>query len=142
MAYSWMLCVAYNLESNKEVITMTENEAIEMFEERLGLDVIEYVPEYAEGLRTAITALKEIQQYREIGTVEECREAVEKQRTKKIIIRDWNPTKCPTCGHELSTSLGDGYYKHPIFLERCPECGQAIQWDNLEGMEDEKIKSW
>ena len=85
----------------------------------------------------AITALKEIQQYREIGTVEECREAVEKQRTKKIIIRDWNPTKCPTCGHELSTSLGDGYYKHPIFLERCPECGQAIQWDNLEGMEDE-----
>ena len=77
------------------------------------------------------------------GTVEECREAVEKQRTKKIIIRDWNPTKCPTCGHELSTSLGDGYYKHPIFLERCPECGQAIQWDeNLEGMEDEKIKSW
>src|SRR5699024_10711494 len=26
----------------------------------------------------AITALKEIQQYREIGTVEECREAVEK----------------------------------------------------------------
>ena len=82
-------------------------------------------------------ALKELQHYREIGTVEECREAVEKQRTKKIIIRDWNPTKCPTCGHELSTSLGDGYYKHPIFLERCPECGQAIQWDNLEGMEDE-----
>lgn len=71
------------------------------------------------------------------GSVEECREAREKQRTKKIIIRDWNPTKCPTCGHELSTSLGDGYYKHPIFLERCPECGQAIQWDNLEGMEDE-----
>lgn len=72
------------------------------------------------------------------GTVEECREAVEKQKPKKIIIRNWNPTKCPTCGHELSTSLGDGYYKHPIFLERCPECGQAIQWDeNLEGMEDE-----
>ena len=81
--------------------------------------------------------LDELLQYREIGTVEECREAVEKQRTKKIIIKDWNPTKCPTCGHELSTSLGDGYYKHPIFLERCPECGQAIQWDeNLEGMEE------
>ena len=28
---------------------------------------------------TAIEALKEVQQYREIGTVEECREAVEKQ---------------------------------------------------------------
>lgn len=72
----------------------------------------------------------ELEQYREIGTVEECREAVERQKPKKIIIRDWNPTKCPTCGHELSTSLGDGYYKHPTFLERCPKCGQTIQWEN------------
>lgn len=30
----------------------------------------------------AISALKEIQQYREIGTVEECREAVEKQKAQ------------------------------------------------------------
>ena len=62
---------------------MTENEAIEMFEERLGLDVIEDVTEYAEALRTAITAIKEIEQYRKIGTVEECREAVDKQKAKK-----------------------------------------------------------
>ena len=72
----------------------------------------------------------ELDAYKEIGTVEECREAVERQKAKKIIIRDWNPTKCPTCGHELSTSLGDGYYKHPTFLERCPNCGQAILWEN------------
>ena len=26
LAYNWMLCVAYNLESNKGEITMTENE--------------------------------------------------------------------------------------------------------------------
>ena len=74
----------------------------------------------------------ELEQYRKIGTVEECREAVEKQNPKKIIIRNWNPTRCPTCGHELSTSLGDGYYKHPTFLERCPNCGQAIQWEESE----------
>ena len=80
----------------------------------------------------AISALREIQQYREIGTVEECRKAVEKQKAKEIIIRNWNPTKCPTCGHELSESLGDGYYKHPTFLERCPECGQAIRWEESE----------
>lgn len=72
----------------------------------------------------------ELDAYKEIGTVEECRKAVDKQKPKKIIIRDWNPTKCPTCGHELSTSLGDGYYKHPTFLERCPKCGQTIQWEN------------
>ena len=34
---------------------------------------------------TAIEALKEVQQYREIGTVEECREAVEKQKAKDMI---------------------------------------------------------
>ena len=62
------------------------------------------------------------------GTVKECREAVEKQKPKKIIIEPYCPTECPTCGHELSKSLGDGYYKYPIFLERCPKCGQAIQW--------------
>ena len=28
LAYSWMLCMAYNLESNKGAIAMTENEAI------------------------------------------------------------------------------------------------------------------
>ena len=80
----------------------------------------------------AISALKEIQQYREIGTVEECREAVEKQKAKKIIIEPYCPTECPTCGHELSTSLGDGYYKYPTFLKRCPNCGQAIQWEESE----------
>ena len=115
---------------------MTENEA------RLILDVrisrFDHAGDVNKALEIAKQALKEIQQYREIGTVEECRTAVEKQKPKKIIIRNWNPTYCPTCGHELSTSLGDGYYKHPTFLERCPNCGQVIQWEeNLEGMEDE-----
>ena len=59
---------------------------------------------------------EELEQYRAIGTVEECREAVEKQKPKKIIIKSYCPTVCPTCGNELSTSLGDGYYKHPTFL--------------------------
>lgn len=75
---------------------------------------------------------EELEQYRKIGTVEECRKAVEKQKQKKIIIKDWNPTECPTCNYELSTSLGDGYYKHPTFLERCPNCGQAISWEESE----------
>ena len=130
---------------------MTESEAIEIIWER-HMDCEDYrlqfdsYPdgydfEFDQAVLIAAQALEEIQQYREIGTVEECREAVEKQRTKKIIIRDWNPTKCPTCGHELSTSLGDGYYKYPIFLERCPECGQAIQWEDLEGMEGDKTGS-
>ena len=45
----------------------------------------------------AISALKEIQQYRATGTVEECREAVEKQKAKKpeVIDQDFDYYKCP-----------------------------------------------
>ena len=121
---------------------MTEKEAVKALRLEGGLEITgktKRVVDFFEGLDMAIKALEEIQQYRAIGTAEECREAVEKQNPKKIIIRNWSSTFCPTCGHELSTSLGDGYYKHPTFLERCPKCGQVIQWDeNLEGMEDER----
>lgn len=38
---------------------------------------------------------------------------------------------CPSCGYELSESLGDGYYRHSKFLERCPnpDCGQRLKWE-------------
>ena len=101
---------------------------------RTAMEYWRYLRERRCGLDAVV---EKCMQYEQIGTVEECRKAVKKNKAKKIIIRDWNPTKCPTCDHELSTSLGDGYYKHPTFLERCPECGQAIQWKNLEEMEDE-----
>ena len=127
---------------------MTENEAIELLRSMQNpkqdfADVV-CAPAFCTGFRfvypepedyaieEAIKALKEIQQYRKIGTVKECREAVEKQKPKKIIIEPYCPTECPTCGHELSTSLGDGYYKYQTFLKRCPNCGQAIQWEESE----------
>lgn len=51
---------------------------------------------------TAIKALEEVQQYRQIGTVEECREAVEKQKkglsvdeAKRIAAK----TICSGCGY-------------------------------------------
>ena len=124
---------------------MTENEAISELE-KFQLQVEHSIAEeecceyenpeedlqkdkkFIDAFKTAISALEEIQQYREIGTVEECREAVEKQKPKKIIIEPYCPTECPTCGHELSTSLGDGYYKYPTFLKRCPNCGQYITY--------------
>ena len=75
-------------------------------------------------------------EYKKIGTVEECREAVEKQKVKYIKIEAYCPAYCPTCRFELSESLGDGYYKYFENLSRCPKCGQKICWDeNLEGME-------
>jgi len=78
----------------------------------------------------AITALKEIQQYREIGTVEECRESVEKQKPKKPHrnYKKFSGLWCK-CGWYLGQ-------KQCLDIKYCPNCGQAID-ENLEGMEDE-----
>ena len=119
---------------------MTENEAISRIKDHMEIHRLKepraiYI---TVALSMAITALKEIQQYREIGTVEECREAVEKQKVKYIKIEAYCPAYCPTCRFELSESLGDGYYKYFENLSRCPKCGQKICWDeNLEEMRDE-----
>ena len=125
---------------------MTENEAIEAL--RL-INTSRVHPFYsweemAEVRDIAIAALEEIQQYREIGTVEqvrnqkhnleiaykiindyqnvgtveECREAVEKQKPKKPVLRNDNGKlrkSCPVCGCFFS----------PL-SRSCPKCGQAI----------------
>ena len=119
--------------------------------------------DFGKALLMAIEAIKEIQKYQlienatigeiaevlrefsKIGTVEECRGAVEKQKAKKAIIqttmtngRDLHDRPCsrqvhiylcPTC----DTCLG---YVGECSDKHCPECGQAIQWnESLEGME-------
>lgn len=83
---------------------------------------------------------KELDEYKEIGTVEECREAVEKQKPKKPVPINWeeyadkiinaefldNAYICPNC----KTVLRSG--------SCCNRCGQKLDWsENLEGMEDE-----
>ena len=72
--------------------------------------------------------------YKEIGTVEECREAVEKQKLKRPIKDKWKHDCCPSCGWFVSeeTGWGDRYNPH------CENCGQAIRWENLGEMEDER----
>lgn len=60
----------------------------------------------------------EIQQYREIGTVEECRAAVEKQKPKKPVMDGYccfESYECPTCHHDISNEQ-----KH------CDKCGQKL----------------
>ena len=111
---------------------MTENEAIEAL--RL-INTSRVHPFYsweemAEVRDIAISALKEIQQYREIGTVEECREAVEKQKAKKPHrnYKKFSGLWCK-CGWYLGQ-------KQCLDIKYCPNCGQAID-ENLEGMEDE-----
>ena len=101
--------------------------------------VYPYPQDYA--IEEAIEALKEIQQYREIGTVEECREAVEKQKPKKCIIdscSDHAHYKCPSCGQIELSIYKHGFPRLGRITKYCENCGQALIDENLEGMEDEK----
>ena len=99
---------------------MTENEA------RLILDVrisrFDHAGDVNEALEIAKQALEEIQQYREIGTVEECREAVEKQKAKKpeVIDQDFDYYKCPVCGEYIWATDNINDHKY------CLNCGQAV----------------
>ena len=60
-------------------------------------------------------------EYEEIGTVEECREAVEKQKAKKTEYINGGISVCKECGHKLKRCY-----------DYCPECGQAITWKESE----------
>ena len=118
---------------------MTENELIEVLKNNYpktckmvngryqgGFDDTEC--DFGQALTSAISALKEIQQYREIGTVEECREAVEKQKAKKCIedsCPDHTHYKCPSCGKIQKTKYDDSTFG--CILNNCSNCGQAIQ---------------
>lgn len=103
---------------------MTEKEAIKEFNKMVGdrMKTKRGISEKQHGLfQIAMDSLEEIQQYRAIGTVEECREATERQRAKKPIkiapCKSVNYFKCSSCGEFLS--IGKPF---------CKECGNAVDW--------------
>ena len=62
--------------------------------------------------------------YKEIGTVEECRKAVEKQMEKKVITNhSWTHYHfyCPICKAEVNG------------MKYCPNCGQKLDWRDDDG---------
>ena len=117
---------------------MTENEAIEALKLEGGIEIAgnpRRIAKFFEALDMEISALKEIQQYQEIGTVEECREAVEKQKAKNPSVHKQQYSdayNCSKCGWTFIHKNETGWFcgQHYKF---CPNCGQAIQWnENLE----------
>ena len=69
-----------------------------------------------------IDIMKEWEKYRSIGTVEECRTAVEKQKAKKVIKWADGTEHCPTCDCDNSC-IGYGV---------CIDCGQKLDWSDEE----------
>lgn len=114
---------------------MTEQEAKEILslspEEKVEL------PNLSEVYEIAVQALEDIQKYRAIGTVEECRTARQMQIPKKpmyevddydayddsgrLIYDTWI---CPNCGERYGVDYDD--------YDICTNCGQAIDWSVVD----------
>ena len=102
------------------------------------IDVNDTECTFGRALTVAMQALEEIQEYREIGTVEECRKARENQKPKAPIMKpyfadmpDEKYLCCPACGDILTDRIPNdpkNFYFH------CLNCGQKFDW----GAEDER----
>ncbi len=109
--------------TEKEAISYLEIEKISAEETSVGKIKIQMCEE-------AIKALREVQEYREIGTAEECREAVEKQKPKspdyegdgyadgEMVYDTWI---CPNCRGRYEVDYDDYDY--------CQKCGQKLDWE-------------
>lgn len=145
---------------------MTENEAISKLQEKYE-DIEFYFAEYdhyqndfdsefQDAIVEAIKALREIQKYRTIGTVEECRAARERQIPKKpnrfyqkygkhkwkrkengeIDECAWDfdshsGVVCEICGECVCTICNPDYEKLDDCEEEywnCPNCGKRVNW--------------
>ena len=110
---------------------MTPEEAIEILE--FDDTLYAYSSAYMKALEVALYALNEFHQYREIGTVEECREAAEKQKAKKCV-KDSCPDhihyKCPSCGQIELSIYKHGFPRLGRITKYCENCGQALIDEN------------
>ena len=105
---------------------MTENEAIK-WQEAYRKTYNHTPKEVDEACDMAIQALEEVQEYHKIGTVDECKVAVEKQKPKMPIkdalqyMRYTSSYVCPSCGRGF-TGAGIANY--------CYHCGQRMDWSD------------
>lgn len=96
-------------------------------------DIVQKVEDLNSAYDTAINALEEVQQYRAIGTPEECKAAREKQMPKRPKEYEDKYYGCPTCGNVLLhkwEKYPDKLMDKSNGLLYCLGCGQKLDWRN------------
>lgn len=91
-----------------------------------------------DNMKAIVNALEEVQKYRAIGTPEECREAVDKQKAKKPIYKHYEDNGEPPY-IKISCPNGCRIQLYPVTDKNlahehgyCPKCGQKIDWSDEE----------
>ena len=93
-------------------------------------DKQEAIKKINEACVIACDAIDELQEYKQLGTLEEVRDAVEKQKGKHPYLSGdgyadgkmvYDTYECPNCGEEYEIDLDDYDY--------CPRCGQHMVRD-------------
>ena len=107
----------------EKVIDILHDIMVEGF--TVGDRIFDMEPDESEAIQTSMSGLQELQQYRQIGTVDECRAAREKQIPKKPIDDKYRHKCCPACGWVI---LLNGVQEER-FTPHCENCGQAIEWN-------------
>ena len=111
---------------------MTEQQAIKIIKEEKSWESDD---RKIDAFIMAIDALEEIKQYRAIGTQDECLAAVEKQKAKKPIMKQYFEDLedeylcCPTCGEILTDRIPAD---NKTFYFHCMNCGQKFDWSDEE----------
>ena len=105
---------------------MTESEAKSKIKHRIGVirEIAGSDSKSVEDLEIAIQALKEIREYRELGTVEELKALKEKNEPKKPIRND--ECTCPSCGthNEVVEKRRNTVAFDTVY---CWHCGQSLE---------------
>ena len=131
--------IRYGLEIEK----MTLDEAIEQFKYDAECNRADLDLSFAEDNDKVAEWLEELKAYRAIGTPEECRAAVEKQKEiKPKELKNIYPSgqyECPVCGYCVgkhkyfkSTPLGETLANCKMEFNYCPDCGQKLDWSDEE----------
>ena len=116
---------------------MTLDEAIEFCKEKSRNIKLRTEPKTFEHI---VEWLEELKAYRTISTPDECRTAVDKQKTKKIVhvkLRqsEWGSEyRCPVCESDLIKTVffNEDGTEPDEKISWCSVCGQKLDWSNEE----------
>lgn len=91
-------------------------------------DKQEAIKKINEACVIACDAIDELQEYKQLGTLDEVREAMEKQKKKKPKgdLHSVPHYRCPNCNSTVKI------YQNSKKDEICKWCGQRIEWSEVE----------